>query len=142
MVAVPVRGRRLVALVTGLLLAAGPALAGCGGGPPEHGGPIEGPDGSGLFAGAGSVWHQPVPADAPVDPRSAEYVRQLVSRFGENPPVVSVNGYTVPVYDADASTPRYRITATEDLSRAAGRCPPCRSPTSPRPTARRTGTWW
>lgn len=111
----PLRGRRLIALLTGMVLVAGPALAGCGTAPPVHAGPIVGPDGADLFAGSGSVWHQPVPAGAPIDPRSAEYVRQLmVSRDDDKPrerPVVSVNGYTVPVYEADASTPRYRLSA-------------------------------
>jgi hypothetical protein len=87
-----------------------------------HAGPITGPDGSDLFAGSGSVWHQPVPAGAAIDPRSAEYVRQLMVKKKDDDdddkepqkerPVVSVNGYTVPVYEADATTPRYSITAT------------------------------
>jgi len=109
------RRRRLLALVTGMALVAGPALAGCGDPPPLHDGPITGPDGADLFSGSGSVWHQPVPAGAAIDPRSAEYVRQLmVSADDDRPkerPVVSVNGYTVPVYEADAKTPRYSITA-------------------------------
>jgi hypothetical protein len=120
----PLRSRRLLALVTGMALVAGPALAGCGDPPPVHPGPITGPNGSDLFAGSGSVWHQPVPAGAAIDPRSAEYVRQLmVSTDDDKPrerPVVSVNGFTVPVYEADASTPRYSISIQPKESFVAG----------------------
>jgi hypothetical protein len=96
-----------------LALVAGPALAGCGDSPSNHAGPIVGPDGSDLFSGAGSVWHQTIPAGAAIDPRSADYVRQLMVKADDDKskerPVVSVNGFTVPVYEADATTPRYSI---------------------------------
>jgi len=72
--------------------------------------PIVGPDGAGLFGGAGSPWFQRVPAGASVDPRSAEYVARMLAEI----PLVSVNGWTVPVYEADSATPRYPVTATED----------------------------
>jgi hypothetical protein len=118
------RSRRLLALLTGMVLVAGPALAGCEDAPPVHGGPIVGPDGSDLFAGSGSVWHQPVPAGAAIDPRSAEYVRQLmVSADDDHPrerPVVSVNGFTVPVYEADPNTPRHSISILPKDSFVAG----------------------
>ncbi|MGI5125257.1 hypothetical protein ACQEVB_00440 [Pseudonocardia sp. CA-107938] len=132
--------RRLLALVTGIALVAGPALAGCGGREPTHGGPIDGPNGADLFSGAGSVWHQPVPDGASIDPRSADYVRQLmVSKDKDKPrvlPVVSVNGYTVPVYDADASTPRYRVEATEQFVSGGWTLPAVPIPATAAPDSR------
>lgn len=132
-------GRRLLALVTGLLVVAAPALAGCGEAAPERGGAIQGPNGADLFAGAGSIWHQPVPADAQVDPRSAEYVRQLVGTFVKNPPVVSVNGWTVPVYEAGPETPRYRVTATEDFVQGGWTLPAVPIPAEAEPDSKDDG---
>jgi hypothetical protein len=51
-----------------------------------------------------------VPADAPIDPKSAAYVTQLLT----SKPLVSVNGWTIPVYEADAATPKYPVTAKEN----------------------------
>lgn len=74
--------------------------------------PIVGPDFSTVFSGAGSPWYSEIPADAAIDPRSAEFVAELVE--DDENPVVSVNGWTIPVYEADASTPRYTVSPTED----------------------------
>lgn len=61
-----------------------------------------------FFARGNSPWTQPVPPDAPADPRSAEYVGRLAGLS----PAVSVRNYTVPVYVADAATPRYTVRRT------------------------------
>lgn len=135
------RRRRLLAMVAGLLVAAGPALIGCGDGTPVHGGPIVGPNGADLYAGSGSVWHQPVPADAPVDPRSAEYVRQLMVGKDKptEKPVVSVNGYSIPVYEAAPGTRRYRVTAGEDFVSGGWTLPAVPIPEAATPDSRDDG---
>jgi hypothetical protein len=74
--------------------------------------PIVGPDFSTVFADGDSPWYSEIPADAAIDPRSAEFVAGLVEE--DSNPVVSVNGWTMPVYEADASTPRYTVDPTED----------------------------
>jgi hypothetical protein len=71
---------------------------------------VPGPDGRTLFEGAGNPWYQQVADDAPVDPRSADYVRRLLTEK----PLVSVNGWTIPVYEANSTTRRYAVSATED----------------------------
>lgn len=71
---------------------------------------VVGPDGRTLFSGAGNPWTTPLPADTPVAPGSQAKVAKLLTER----PLVSVNGWTIPVYDADASTPKYEITASED----------------------------
>jgi hypothetical protein len=78
----------------------------------ENQAPIVGPNGSGLFAGEGNPWFEPVPEDAAVDERSEDYVAQLLTEI----PLVSVNGWTVPVYETDGSAPRYTVDATEDFT--------------------------
>ncbi|WP_300016076.1 hypothetical protein [Pseudonocardia sp.] len=74
--------------------------------------PIIGPDFSTIFAEGDSPWYTEIPVDAPIDPRSEEFVAELVE--DDSNPVVSVNGWTIPVYEADASTPRYTVEPTED----------------------------
>ncbi|GAA2564247.1 hypothetical protein GCM10010210_44160 [Pseudonocardia hydrocarbonoxydans] len=96
-------------------------LSACSGGTTDQPGPGEesdempqsvvGPDFSTVFD-ADSLWYDRIDDDAAIDPRSDEYVAALVEE-GENP-VVSVNGWTMPVYEADAATPRYTIQPTED----------------------------
>lgn len=81
--------------------------------------PVVGADGTHLFDAVTSPWTTPLPAGAPVDPRSTAVVAQLLTEK----PVVSVNGWTVPVYDADATTPRYRVTATGGVVRGGWTLP-------------------
>lgn len=90
-------------------VAAAVGLAGCSSAQPgSRDIAIIGPDGSQLFAG--SFWFRQLPADAPVDARSAELVRQMVTK----PPLVSVNGWTAAVYDADTATTTYPVTARKE----------------------------
>jgi hypothetical protein len=64
-------------------------------------------DGKAFFTGP-NIWTTPVPADAPADPRSAGYVEAL-TRFE---PVVTLRSFTVQVFVADESAPRFRVTPT------------------------------
>ncbi|WP_281689048.1 hypothetical protein [Pseudonocardia thermophila] len=129
--------RRLAALAAGLAV----LLAGCAGGPPQRGTAIEGPDGSDVFRAADSVWHRPIPANAPIDPRSAEYVRQLMVKpdRSKEAPVVSVNGYTIPVYEAAADTPRYRVVAGKDFVAGGWALPAVPIPDNAAPDSREDG---
>lgn len=60
-----------------------------------------------------SVWNTPIPADAEVDPRSAEFVATIL----EGSEAVGVTSdptqYTYPVYLADASTPRFDLACRQ-----------------------------
>ncbi len=68
------------------------------------------PPDPGLFSGVGSPWTRLIPPDAPVEPRSDEYVRGLIIQ----PLVVSQLKWTIPLYDAHASTPRSDVELTAD----------------------------
>lgn len=68
---------------------------------------------------ADSFWYDPVPADAAVDPRSAEYIARMAEEFGRPAGsstrfelVLVVEGGSVPVYYAEASTPRVSVPIT------------------------------
>ena len=50
-----------------------------------------------------------VPADAETDPRSAELVADVAAVGAARGFVLSVRRWTVPVYDADAATPRFDV---------------------------------
>ena len=63
--------------------------------------------GTRIFA-ADSPWNSPIPADAPLDPRSAAVQRQVL----RNPSLVvntAVYAYGIPFYTATASTPMVRL---------------------------------
>jgi hypothetical protein len=66
------------------------------------------PVGADFFNGPDTVWHTPVPPDAPIDPRSAEYV----ARMAELEPVIAVRSFTSPIYRADDASPTYRVAPT------------------------------
>ncbi len=57
-----------------------------------------------------SAFNQPLGASAALDPNSSRIISALTDPavYGRNPGV-SISGYTVPVYYADASTPRYDV---------------------------------
>ncbi len=60
-----------------------------------------------------SFWNQPIPADAEVDPRSDFWISLLKqdsygNNFGPN-----VGGYTTPIYEVDADTPRHTVLERE-----------------------------
>ncbi|GJF07456.1 hypothetical protein PSD17_64030 [Pseudonocardia sp. D17] len=77
---------------------------GGGGAPAASGGT------SALFAGPGSPWGQLLPAGAAVDPNSSGYVSSMASeKF-----LMSFKQWTVPIYYADASTPRHDVPLTEN----------------------------
>ncbi|MGD9989901.1 hypothetical protein [Pseudonocardia sp.] len=65
---------------------------------------------SALFSGPGSPWGQVLAASAAVDPNSSGYVSAMQGeKF-----LMSFKQWTVPVYYADASTPRQTVRLTED----------------------------
>ena len=70
---------------------------------------------SGRPFDTGSAWNTPIPAGAALDARSAEIATTLSSAPG----IANLYAYGVPVYEADATTPRYTITCTK----AWGTCP-------------------
>lgn len=65
---------------------------------------------TGLFTGQDSPWTTPIPTDAPIDTRSDDYKRGML----EQPLVVSQLLWTVPIYEADESTPRSDVPLTAD----------------------------
>ena len=99
-------GVRLAALVAALSC----VVAGCSGRVQAVDIPVQpaSPQGKAFFVGPGAVWTDEVPADAPVDPRSARYLAQ----FEGLKAVVSLREFSVPIYVADDTTRRYTITPT------------------------------
>jgi hypothetical protein len=61
-----------------------------------------------LYNGT-SPFNQPIPDDAKTDPASDAMVQTLVDSFNARGFVVANHEYTVPVYYADADTPRYDV---------------------------------
>jgi hypothetical protein len=61
-----------------------------------------------LYNGT-SPFNQPIPAGATVDPASGAMVQTLVDSFTARGFVVANHEFTVPVYYADADTPRYDV---------------------------------
>lgn len=63
-----------------------------------------------LFGGANSPWVQRLASDAPIDPNSDEYVRGLNAETFK----MAMEEWSIPVYYADSSTPRYDVPLTVD----------------------------
>ena len=85
------------------------------------------PTSSELFSAPDSFWRTPVPADAPADPRSAQYIKRMEGLE----PVIAIRNFTTPIYRADANSPRYRVTGTSAATlpqRSATACTPVRPP--------------
>lgn len=59
---------------------------------------------------ADSPFNTPIPSNATVDPNSAAMVGSLVSDAKRNGAMIAWAAWSVPVYWADSSTPRYTIT--------------------------------
>jgi hypothetical protein len=62
--------------------------------------------------GAKSAFNQPIPAGASIDPRSDAYVAALAEAGGSHGLLVALRRWTVPVYYANASTPRTNVRLT------------------------------
>ena len=57
-----------------------------------------------------SPWNQTIPADAPIDPNSERMIHQLVHDVQTgNQPTLSVREWSITVYAADHSTPRFDV---------------------------------
>lgn len=80
---------------------------------------------------ANSPWNRPIPARPALDPNSTAMVRHL---SGGRPHTAFANlrDYGVPIYEADASTPRHRVRCTEEW----GACPLEQQPVPIPPAAR------
>ncbi|WP_300016079.1 hypothetical protein [Pseudonocardia sp.] len=63
-----------------------------------------------LFGGPSSPWVQRLAANAPLDPNSAEYVRGLNAETFK----MAMEEWSIPIYYADASTPRHDVPLTVD----------------------------
>lgn len=85
---------------------------------------------SALFGGAGSPWGQLLAAGAAVDPNSSGYVSAM---SGEKF-LMSFKQWTVPVYYADASTPRQDVSLTENWGASVLRNVPVPSNAKPDPS--------
>jgi hypothetical protein len=59
-----------------------------------------------LFTASGP-WNSAIPSDPVVDPNSAAMVANLTS--ASSPGIANIYDYGTPIYEADASTPRYSI---------------------------------
>jgi hypothetical protein len=65
-----------------------------------------------LYTGAGSPWNTPIPAGAGTDPASSSMAAAFRDSVASKGWVVAVKRWTVPVYRADATTPRYDVRLT------------------------------
>ena len=61
---------------------------------------------------AGSAWNVPIPTSPVLDGRSTEVISYLAG--GATPGVANLYQYGVPIYEADASTPRYSVNCLRD----------------------------
>ena len=52
-----------------------------------------------------SFWNTPVPSDAPIDPRSADYVAEIQRQLTVVDPYINTNRYSAPVYTVPADHP-------------------------------------
>ncbi len=60
-----------------------------------------------------SVWNTPIPANPAIDPDSGAMVQALVKATRETyDPILNMRTWSVPVYVADAKTPRYDVAIT------------------------------
>src|SRR5690349_6769735 len=105
-------GARLAALAAALTC----VVAGCSGRVEAVDIPAQpaSPQAKSFFMAPGTVWTDKVPADAPVDPRSARYVARLEGLKA----VVSLREFSVPIYVADDTTKRFDITPTASYAPA------------------------
>ena len=71
------------------------------------------------FFNAQSFWNQPIAASAAIDPRSAELLSFLHAR---DPRGLWTNAvkWTIPIYDAEASTPRRKVARKMRIDAATG----------------------
>jgi hypothetical protein len=60
----------------------------------------------------GSPWNTPIPANTPIDPRSAAMAQAVTSAAQAGGLLIAVKKWSWPVYYADASTPRYVVSLT------------------------------
>jgi hypothetical protein len=77
-------------------------LAGCGSDEPAN------PQPTRPFA-AGGPWNRPLPADAPGDPRSGEYVAELRRQVGAAGPWINSYEYSAPIYRVPADQKRVPV---------------------------------
>ena len=56
-----------------------------------------------------SYWNQPIPANAEVDPRTARWIKLLESEPTHENFLINSEQWTIPVYEADRTTPRVKI---------------------------------
>jgi hypothetical protein len=56
-----------------------------------------------------SYWNQPIPADAEVDPRTAQWIKLLESEPTRQNFLVNCDQWTIPVYEVNRDTPRVKI---------------------------------
>jgi hypothetical protein len=61
-----------------------------------------------------SPFNEPIPANAEIDPNSARLVGSLQTAASNRGFYIVVDKWTVPVYYADANTPRYTVSLTAD----------------------------
>lgn len=72
-----------------------------------------------YFARPGSPWNTPLPAAAPIHPRSAAYIADLnrMKTAGRTGWWINRDEYSSPIYEATAQTPRVRVTLVDDNGR-------------------------
>jgi hypothetical protein len=80
--------------------------------------PVPAVSGAPLFAPT-AAWNVPIPTGAVLDPNSSALAAHLASSV-----VADLYEYGIPVFDADASTPRYTVTCTKPW----GVCPLSQQP--------------
>jgi len=67
------------------------------------------PDKPKKFFSDTSFWNQPIPDNPQIDPNSDHYIALLKTEPTGHRFVINCDGYTIPVYQADADTPKHNI---------------------------------
>ncbi|MFN8254396.1 MAG: hypothetical protein U0W24_01825 [Bacteroidales bacterium] len=56
-----------------------------------------------------SFWNQPIAENPEVDPRSDKWIGMLKTDRSKANFIININEWTIPVYEADSTTPRYNV---------------------------------
>lgn len=67
--------------------------------------PARGPE----FYAPDSPWNTPIPRDAPLDPKSDEFARELTRQVTEHEATIAIRAYTVAIYRVPENQPTVRV---------------------------------
>jgi len=84
---------------------------------------------------ASSVWNAALPPGAPVDPRSGQYVGELLRQLSSVGPYINIGRYSSPVYTVPRGQPSVRVTLDQPNARLQAALAAVPIPPSARPAA-------